>query len=122
MEKYISDIWEVLSFFKPEEFSSPSLMQWEFLLKLDETRRRAGVPIFIRSSFRPGDSGAHGRGWAGDSADDTESDGYSGRWAYRVITAALAAGFTRIGVETKHIHLDCDPRLPPEVIFPGVSR
>jgi hypothetical protein len=114
--------FDQLDYFEAEEFASPALMQRELLLKLDETRRRAGVSMFVSSSYRPGDRGAHGGGWAVDVVDDTEHNGYTGRWAYKVITAALAAGFTRIGVETKHIHLDCDPRLPPRVIFPGVSR
>lgn len=122
MERYIRDIWEVLTYFDREEFAHPGLMEWEFLLKLDETRRRAGVPIFISSSYRPGDGKSHGRGWAADLTDDPYRDGISGRWAHRVDEAAREAGFNRRGVYDKHYHVDCDPRLPRDVLWGGGSR
>lgn len=41
---------------------------------------------------------------------------------YQLTKAALEAGIRRIGVYTKHIHLDVDPKLPSPVIWAGTSK
>lgn len=43
------------------------------------------------------------------------------RARYLIVRGALGAGFTRIGVYDRHVHLDCDPDLPPRVLWEGVS-
>ena len=114
--------WETLRHFRAEEFGPHhDKMQPVLLLKLDNTRHFAGVPIYISDSFREGDTRSHGKGFAVDVTDDSNSDGVSGAWVWRVVTSAIRAGFNRIGIYDKHVHLDCDPDLPPEVMWGGKS-
>lgn len=84
----------------------------ELLAKLDDMRHRAGIPIILSSGYRcvsynrkvggvPGSS--HTKGLAMDiCCSDSEH-----RYIY--LRAALAAGFTRIGISGQFMHLDIDP-------------
>ena len=114
--------WENVRHFEPDEFSDPDQMEGKLIHRLDSIRDMIGEPIYISSSFRPGDPRAHGKGWAVDITDDEKHNGITGRFGWLVVNAALKVGITRIGVYDKHIHLDCDPDLPPEVIWGGHSE
>lgn len=84
----------------------------ELLARLDDMRHRAGVPIILSSGYRcisynrnvggvPGSS--HTKGLAMDIlCSDSEH-------CYIYLRAALAAGFTRIGIGKGFMHLDIDP-------------
>lgn len=105
-----------LSHFRREEFTSPAMMNRDLLLTLDDAREWAGVPFRITSSYRAGDPGAHGRGYAVDIAC-TES-----RARLKIVRALILEGFHRIGVYDRHIHADRDPTLPGEVMWLGESK
>lgn len=110
-----------LDHFAPSEFTAPDKMETQLLLALDETRRKAGVPIYITSSYRDGDAKSHGRGWAVDISDNLEGKDCKSRWRYHVLKALLGSGFRRVGVYDRHIHADMDPSLPDKVIWWGTS-
>ena len=40
----------------------------------------------------------------------------------KIISGALLAGFRRIGVYDRHVHLDVDEKLPQDVMWWGVSK
>ena len=110
--------------FKEREFKCPCCGQIklaeEFKEKIDMARDIAGIPFIITSGYRcpkhnkevggKSDS-AHLKGFA---ADVKATDSYT---RYKIVTAALTAGFTRIGVAKNFIHLDCDPEKPQEVMW-----
>lgn len=91
----------------PYIYYSPQL-----LAMLDDMRYRAGIPIVLSSGYRcvsynkkilgvPGSS--HCKGLAMDiCCSDSEH-------CYIYLRAALAAGFTRIGIGKGFMHLDIDP-------------
>jgi len=92
-----------------------------FAFNLDEARHRAGVPFRITSGYRRPDSGigvansSHHRGLAADIAVE------SSRHRMLIVRALLSVGFHRIGVYDKHVHVDCDPTLPEQVLWVGTS-
>lgn len=110
-----------LTHFAPSEFNEPDKMETQLLLALDETRRKAGQPIYVTSSYREGDPKSHGRGWAVDIAESLDGRAVSSAWRYAVVRAALGSGFRRIGVYDRHVHLDMDPDLPSPVMWWGTS-
>lgn len=91
----------------PKQFYSPKL-----LTMLDAMRHRAGVPIILNSGYRcvgynkkvgGSETSSHIKGLAFDIAcSDPEH-----RLLY--LRAALAVGFTRIGIGHNFLHLDIDP-------------
>lgn len=102
-------------FFKDEEFKrcSPPCsiedMQQSTLDMLDKLRELAGIPIVLNSAYRSPEhdkargrsgTGAHTTGHAVDIRCNT------GTTRYKVLRAAFAAGFKRIGVEGSFIHVD----------------
>lgn len=115
-----------LKHFKLEEFDSPDMagsgakMKPEFLQKLDNARTLAGVAFKITSGYRTAahnekvggvaDS-SHCQGWAADIAAN------SGTTKFTIVNALLKAGFTRIGIASSFIHVDCDPTKPAQVIW-----
>lgn len=93
--------------------------------KLDRARGLAGIPFVITSGYRTPDENATDGGVSdsahlvGLAADLRCQDGQS---RYKMVAALLDAGFFRIGVETKHIHVDIDETKPQKVIFLGISQ
>lgn len=88
--------------------------------KTVKARAIAQVPFIIDSAIRcvthnaaegGAPNSAHLRGHALDIRARTS------RQRYKILTALLAVGFTRIGYNKKFIHADDDPSLAPEVIF-----
>lgn len=87
---------------------------------LDDLRRRAKVPVLLRSGFRDSEynskvggvkDSAHCKGLAMDiSCSDS-----SHRLLY--LRSALAAGFRRIGIGKDFLHLDIDSDKPQDVIW-----
>lgn len=106
-----------MRYFKTEEFACKccgiSVMNTEFLEKLDELRHRYGKPLVVSSGYRcpkhnkkvsdTGANGPHTTGKAADLAVNREE-------AYNVLKIAFELGFTGIGVAQKgtgrFIHLD----------------
>lgn len=117
-----------MKYFKPNEFNCPcgecelgyTHMQDEALEKLDDARRRAGVPFILTSAMRcekhnretGGSFGsAHLDGWG---FDIRTSNAHS---RMKIFFGLVNAGFNRIGVYEHHIHADCDPTKIPEVCW-----
>ncbi len=115
------NIWEELNYFTVSEFTNPDKMNPKLLHKLDDVRHVAGLTIFITSSFRVGDAGAHGDGDAVDIADNKTGEEISSRWRHKILAAAYAAGFKRIGSYDKHLHLDVSLTRIQEVSWIGKS-
>lgn len=111
--------WSNLKYFTPGEFKHPEKMGAEFMLWLDNLREVAGVPMVITSSYRsPAYNAAIGG--AQDSAHSDEpcnavdigrrprkDDPNWNYTRYKIITAALRLGCTRIGIyKDGSLHLD----------------
>jgi len=109
------DGWNNIKHFVPKEFTRPEQMNYWLIARLDLARIKAGIPFSVSSSFRPGDPGAHGKGLAVDIR------AHNSKTRFAIVKAAIAAGFPRIGVYDRHIHLDVDTSLPPGM-WSGVSE
>lgn len=116
----------VSRFFSDEEFTrcKPSCKREDIcedsLRRLDECRALAGCPFILNSAYRPrqyelakGRSGnsAHTLGRAFDirCSDNVQR--------YRIVSAAIACGFNRIGIGRGFIHLDDAISLPTHRIW-----
>lgn len=95
-------------------------MEQPLLNMLDKARELAGIPFVLNSAYRSrsyelahGRSGnsAHTRGLAVDVRCNTSAN------RYKIVTAAISAGFKRIGIGKTFVHLDTDSSLPMNVIF-----
>lgn len=109
-----------MRYFNYHEFDSPDApgsgneMDPCFLEMLDMARMYAGIPFVVTSGFRTkqynkelkrrgykvSNTSPHMLGKAADIACTTSAD------RFLIISAALEAGFTRIGVASNFIHLD----------------
>lgn len=110
----------ITEFDSPDAPGSGSLMQVEFLKKLDDARSIAGIPFRVNSGYRTSahnakiggvKDSAHTRGWAADISAPTLQEKIA------VVRAAREAGFNRFGVYDSFIHLDCDPSKTPDVAW-----
>jgi len=94
-------------------------MDKDFLNKLEDTRDYAGIPFFLVSAYRcpkhnkdvGSTSDNHPLGRAVDVRCRTSQA------RYRIISGALKAGFTRIGIHKTFIHMDNNSNQAPEVIW-----
>ncbi len=120
-----------LKWFKLEEFASPddltsgSMMEEEFLERLDLARDIAGFPFIINSGFRTiahnqalkekgykvAKNSSHLLGWAADLHCG------SSKRRFLMLEALLDAGFTRIGIGSNFLHCDNDPEKPDMTIW-----
>lgn len=113
-------------YFKEPEFKrcvpSCSLqdMNQQFMTALDALRAQAGIPLVLNCAYRSvqwdkskGRSGnsAHTRG----KAADIRCNASATRW--KIVRAALALGFKRIGIGKDYVHVDMDSSLPQNVIW-----
>lgn len=94
----------------------------ESITRLDLARHLAGVPFHINSAYRSREHDLK-RGRSGNSAH-TRGRAFDIRCCnnenrYRIISAAIDAGFTRIGVYPTFVHMDDDPSLPSPRIWYG---
>lgn len=114
-----------MKYFKESEFECDGQpcfdkMDAEFLSQLDLARSMSKVAWKIDSSWRSIDHNkavggktfsAHLTGNAVDISAPTSNH------KYEIISCALMAGFTRIGVGSNFIHLDNDKQKPQNVIW-----
>lgn len=113
--------WDRLRYFRADsttdKFGMPFMMQPSLLYRLDRARDLAGVPFVITSGYRGKDlDSAHSTGHAVDiRAHDSAT-------RYAIVQGAVRAGFNRIGVYDRHVHLDDDPSRPPNVMWTGESK
>lgn len=92
-----------------EEVPSPSCLNESSILRLDRARQIAGIPFIVNSSYRsPAYEVSKGR--SGSSAHCLgcafDIKCRSSRERYLIITGAIAAGFSRIGIYPNFVHLD----------------
>ena len=101
-------------FDSPDEPGSGFNMSRDFLKMLDACRELAGIPFVVTSGFRTkahqeyltsrgyatSKTSAHMMGMAADIRCENSAD------RYRILTAALAVGFNRVGIAHSFIHLD----------------
>jgi uncharacterized protein YcbK (DUF882 family) len=87
---------------------------------LGEARETAGVPFRITSGLRTAEENqrvggvfdsAHTRGLAVDLAC------FDSRSRMLMVRALLLAGFGRVGLYERHVHVDCDESLPRDVMW-----
>lgn len=103
-------------FFKLTEFTCKcgcgfNNMQHKFLQMLDHARKIAGVPFKITSGCRCEKHNKHEGGKTTSShLKGLAADIYvkNANHRFRITKALINAGFTRIGVATTLIHVDCD--------------
>lgn len=97
----------------------------ELVVKLDQLRDAAGVPIIISSGFRTPEenrliggveNSAHTLGLAADIKCDDSS------MRYRLVKAAFEVGFKRIEVADRHLHLDLDEQKSQNVMWIDISK
>lgn len=112
--------FEYNEFDSPDEKGSYINMDVDFLNRLAEARKLAGVAFKITSGYRTPKhnesvggvpSSSHTRGYAADIYAPTS------RQKYLMVNALLAVGFDRIGVSDNFIHVDSDPDKPAETIW-----
>lgn len=113
------DEWDDIPHFSKSEFFQPHKMSRDLIHKLNSAREQANVPFRITSSYRPMDNRSHGLGLAVDVAVT------SSRNRLLIVQGAIMAGFTRIGVYDRHVHMDIwnevDDTKPREVLWLGTS-
>lgn len=115
-----------LKYFNLEEFDSPDLpnsginMDMQFLKMLDLARGIAQTQFRITSGYRTEarneavggvPNSSHLRGYAADIA---ATDSIT---RFKIVSALLQAGLTRIGIANTFIHVDADPDKSPNVIW-----
>ena len=119
-------LWPGIKHFQPSEFDSPDLkgsgerMNLEFVGKLDQLRSVLSMPLAIASGYRTPehnakvggvDSSAHETGNAADIVARASGT------RFKLLQAALAMGFRRIGVGAGFIHLDDSLTHPQDVVW-----
>jgi len=112
--------FKIKEFVSPDLFGSGIFMKLDFLEMLDETRELADIPFIINSGYRTKKHNKKVGGKAdsshtsGNAADIKCEDSIS---RFKIIEAALRAGFTRIGIAKTFIHLDNDINKVQNVIW-----
>ena len=110
-----------LNYFEISEFDSPdvegsgSLMDIDFLLRLDAVRETCGIPFKINSGYRTSEWNLKVGGRIGSShLKGVAVDIHITNTATRtiILTALIKAGFTRIGIGHTFIHVDADTDKP----------
>lgn len=95
-------------------------MNQQFMTALDALRAQAGIPLVLNCAYRSvqwdkskGRSGnsAHTRGKAADIRCNASAT------RMKIVRAALALGFKRIGIGKDYVHVDMDASLPQNVIW-----
>lgn len=111
-----------MSYFKIEEFECSCCgdndMDLDFLCRLTNARKFAGIPFYINSGYR---CETHNKNVGGSStsshlkgvACDIKCD-CSGK-REKIISALIKAGFNRIGVSKTFIHVDSDSDKNPSI-------
>lgn len=109
-----------MTYFDEEEFKCDGVicfdkMEPSFIHRLEAARKIAGIPFVITSSWRSvkrnkdvggKDNSAHLRGLAVDIKCNNNLN------RMVIVRALVSAGFDRIGISDRFIHVDADDSLP----------
>ena len=114
-----------MRYFDEKEFIHAKTMDPMLRTMLDHMRHLYGKPIIITSSYRKASdtrTSAHQIGPNGFwQAVDIRCDASGPRFG--MVSAAMLAGFRRIGVYDQHIHVDvADEGFDPDVLWIGKSK
>lgn len=99
-----------------------AIVQEKLYRMILSARERAGIPFPVSSWNRCPDhnkaeggskTSSHLKGWAVDIACVNATH------RFIIVKALLEAGFTRIGVYSWGVHVDCDPNKGGEVLWVG---
>lgn len=118
-------------FFSPDETHglNPLLVSM-----LDDARERAGIPFVITSGFRDPAQNASAGGVEDSAHSHTTMaglpDGFAvdirvpddSRSRFHILKGLFGAGFCRVGIYDKHVHVDIDPSKPQFVCWTGESH
>ncbi len=90
-----------------ENFSEAEVdgLEDKLKIKLQCLRYMTGVPIYITSGLRVGDTGEHGEGEGIDISDNEHGTAVGSHWRWLILRASYSLGFKRIGDYDRHIHL-----------------
>ncbi len=125
----VTNAEEIPSYFKPEEFVSKTdkfmtvdklTIDPTFLNMLNYARHIAGNPWKVNSGQRSKEHNAEVGGVAGSShvkGCAVDISATSGAKKFEVVSCAIAAGFTRIGIAKNFIHLDHDTTKTSPTVF-----
>lgn len=113
-------------YFHPSEFPrcnppcKKSDMHPDTIARLNRMREIAGIPLVLNCAYRsPAHDRARGRSGTGahtlGRAVDIRCNSSDTR--YKIITAAIEAGFTRIGVAGSFVHVDDSPTHAQGVVW-----
>lgn len=94
----------------------------EALEKLDNARAIAKIPFVITSNYRSPEHSVSVGGSLTDAHTEIPCTAFDLRCSTAtqrliMVKALLEAGFTRIGFNNNHIHIDCSKTLPQNVIW-----
>jgi len=130
-KKITKTAWELVKYFKPEEFKCPCCgkcdMDATLVFMLDTLREFVDEPLVITSGFRcmkyneeigGKKNSAHLKGKAVDIYCVSQIK------RYKILMYALLLGFQRIGIGKDFIHLDIDLSLPhPRIwLYPAKKK
>lgn len=118
-----------MDIFLPSEFTckccGAGSVKQSLIFCLEKARKYAAIPFQITSGYRceahnkaigGSPASAHLKGWAVDIRCDND------HYRYVMLRALLHAGFQRIEIADRHIHVDMDPTKTTRLIWLGKSR
>jgi len=119
-----SEEWELIKYFKPQEFQDSRTgslkIALELVRKLDQLREMLGKPIVINSGYRTPETNR----LVGGSPTSSHLYGLavdikclSSATRFSIIQNAMMLGFRRIGVANNFVHLDIDPEKVQDVMW-----
>lgn len=120
-----------LNYFKMVEFDSPDVigssrfMNPQFLLRLDELRRRVGKPFVITSGYRTQAYNAKigGVKYSGHTkglAVDIRCADSALKW--EILKNAFEMDFGQIGIYNNHLHIGDSSPLQRSAVWVGISK
>ncbi len=119
-----------MKYVKPEEFAcsccNENKINLYFVDRLNEARKRAGVPFVINSGYRckahnaavggvPATADSRGSSHLHGVAADIRADNSPARW--QILDSLMEEGFTRFGIGKDFLHVDMDAHKPQGVIW-----
>lgn len=113
-----------MTYFRMNEFACKCcgrvIIDKELVAKLERAREIAGVPFVITSGYRcPNHNvevngaprSAHMKGLAADIMVDSDAT------RMKIVKACIAAGFIRMGVGDRLVHVDVDPNKSQDLMW-----
>lgn len=103
-----------LEHFSPQEVEG---LTPRMKVHLQALRYMVGIPLCVTSGLRPNSSGEHSEGDGVDLSDNMTGAPISSPFRHKVLKAAYALGFRRIGDYDRHIHIGLSTTRPLDVTW-----